>query len=118
MQKRKPRSVNKFIGAWRIVRMSEWDKEYCDMKVRAFIQIDAKGMGEFQFGLVSGSVCGDFIGRDGEDIFDFTWEGSDEASGDGWMKIKHDGTAEGKLRIHAGDSSRFWAKKTNQRTKK
>ena len=94
--------------------MSEWDKKYCNMEVQAYIKIEKKGIGEFQFGLVFGSITGDFIIRNDEDVFDFTWEGCDkcdEASGDGWMKIKGDGTAEGEIRFHGGDKSMFWAKK-------
>ena len=98
--------------------MSEWDKDYCNMEVQAYIKVEKKGFGEFQFGLVSGSINGDFIIRNDEDIFDFTWEGCDEcddASGDGWMKIKENETAEGEIRFHAGDKSMFWAEKCNNK---
>ena len=107
-----------FSGTWRIVKMSNWDEEYCNMEVQAFINIKKSGAGEFQFGLVSGSMSGEFIQRDGDKIFDFTWEGSDEcdeSSGDGWMKIKKDGTAEGEIRFHEGDKSMFWAKKRDSK---
>ena len=40
--------------------MSEWDKKYCNMEVQAYIKIEKKGMGEFQFGLVTASLNGDF----------------------------------------------------------
>ena len=103
---------NDFIGIWHITKMSEWDKEYCNMEVQAYIKIEKNGMGEFQFGLVSGSMCGDF--RKEQIIYDFTWDGNDEcdtANGDGWMRITDDGAAEGEIRIHLGDSSKFWAKK-------
>src|SRR3989338_640193 len=104
----------RFSGKWNITKMSEWDEEYCNMEVQAFIALDQRGNGEFQFGLVSGEVKGDFIKREGEDVFDFTWEGSDEcnaASGDGWMKVANRGIAEGEIRFHDGDRSSFWAKK-------
>lgn len=104
-----------FSGKWRIIRMSEWDKEYCDSEVKAFIAIESSGSGEFQFGLVVGSVCGDFRKMAEGTIFDFTWEGSEESeqvSGDGWMKITKIGMAEGEIGFHAGDRSMFWAKKT------
>ena len=103
------------IGAWRIIKMSEWDKDYVDEEVKAFIRIKNSGMGEFHFGLVQGSMSGDFKKKMEGNIFDFTWEGSDEcesANGDGWMRIKDDGTAEGEIRFHLGDTSKFWAKKS------
>jgi hypothetical protein len=51
-------------------------------------------------------------------IFDFTFEGNDEcdsANGDGWMKINEDRTAEGEIRFHLGDTSKFFAKKAKKR---
>ena len=95
--------------------MSEWEEQYCNMEVQAHIKIGKGGVGEFQFGLVSGSICGEFITRNNRNIFDFTWEGCDEcdeASGDGWMVKKEDCKAEGEIRFHAGDKSVFWAEKT------
>ncbi len=103
-----------FVGKWRIIKMSEWDREYCDMEVKAYILIEGGGSGEFQFGLVSGSICGDFKKIHEECLFDFTWEGNEEydaVSGDGWMEIRGNGTAEGEIRFHGGDKSMFWAKK-------
>ena len=105
---------HKFTGKWQIVEMSEWDKKYINMEVKAFIEIGLQLDGNFQFGLVSGSIDGGIIKRDGIDVFDFTFEGTDEneeVSGDGWMKILDDGTAEGYFRFHQGDDSKFWAKR-------
>ncbi len=104
----------RFAGVWRITKMSEWDKDYCDEEVKAYISINKGGMGEFQFGLARGDICGEVKKSGDEMIFDFTWEGQDELdaeSGDGWMMIKKDGTAEGEIRVHCGDKSMFWAKK-------
>ena len=99
---------------WRITKMSEWDNDYVNEEVRAFIRIEKSGSGEFHFGLVQGSMCGDFEKSKEGMIFDFTFEGSDEcdpANGDGWMKINDDGIAEGEIRFHAGDKSKFLAKR-------
>lgn len=107
-----------FIGAWRITKMSEWDNDYVNEEVQAFIKIEKSGSGEFHFGFVQGSMYGDFEKRDENLIYDFTFEGSDEcnsANGDGWMKINADGTAEGEIRFHAGDTSKFWAKRTKKK---
>lgn len=105
---------HKFTGRWQIVKMSEWDEEYCNMEVKAFIEIGLHWDGNFQFGLVSGSIDGGIVKRDRIDVFDFTFEGNDECepvSGDGWMKIFDDGKAEGEFRFHQRDDSKFWAEK-------
>ena len=109
---------NNFIGAWRITKMSDFDNDYVNEEVRAFIKIEKSGIGEFHFGLVQGSMSGDFEKENEDVIYDFTWDGSDEcheASGDGWMKINEDGTAEGEIRFHMGDKSKFWAKRAKER---
>jgi len=112
---------NAYYGKWRIIKMSEWDKDYCDMEFPAFIEIKKGGSGEFQFGLVSASLYGELKDAHEGRFFDFTWEGNDEndeATGDGWMKLKENGTAEGEIRFHGGDKSLFWAKrKKEERTK-
>ena len=112
----KPTEIGKndFIGTWRITKMSEWDNDYVNEEVQAFIAIEKSGSGEFHFGLVQGSMCGEFKKLNEGLIFDFTWEGSDEcdsATGDGWMKINADKTAEGEIRFHLGGTSKFWAKR-------
>lgn len=108
----------RLVGRWRIVKMSEWDDGYVNEEVWAFIEIKKSGDGEFHFGYVHGFVFGEFKKADDGMIFDFTWEGNDEcdeASGDGWMKAKDDRTAEGEIRFHMGDKSKFWAKKVRQK---
>ncbi len=107
-----------FIGTWRITKMSEWDNDYLDMEVKAFIRIGNSGEGEFQFGVVQCTAYGDFEKREGSIVYDFTFEGGDEGddvSGDGWMRIVGNGNAEGKIRFHGGDKSMFWAKKAKQK---
>ena len=104
-----------FIGTWHITKMSEWDNDYVNEEVQAFIRIEKSGSGEFHFGFVQGSMYGDFDKNIKGMIFDFTWEGNtecDNANGDGWMRINEDRTAEGEIRFHAGDKSKFWAKKS------
>ena len=39
-----------FTGTWDIYEMSNWDEEYYNMEVQAYIEIDEQGNGEFQFG--------------------------------------------------------------------
>lgn len=102
------------VGTWHIYEMSEWDEDYINMEVQAFVRIEDDGKGEFRFGLVSGQISGGFV-KDGDgERFKFTWEGSDEGecvSGDGWIRVKDDENAEGKIRFHSGEISLFIATK-------
>ena len=91
-----------------------WDEDYFNMDVQAFIEIDAKGHGNFQFGLVSGEIDGEIVQDDSKERFEFTWEGNDEcdpASGSGWLELKEKNTIQGKIKFHMGDSSIFLAKR-------
>ncbi len=110
--------ASKFVGTWHIYEMEEWDKDYFNMEVQAYVKINEKNTGEFQFGLVSGYIDGE-IDDDPEDRrFEFTWDGNDEcdpASGSGWLKLKDADTLEGKIKFHYGDSSKFWAKRVGSR---
>jgi hypothetical protein len=103
----------KFDGVWHITEMENWDENYFNMEVQAYIEIDERGSGDFQFGLVTGAIDGQIaIDKLGEKL-EFTWEGgdeNDEASGSGWMRLKDD-TLEGKIKIHGGDSSLFLAER-------
>ena len=97
-----------YSGQWRITEMEQWNSEYLDMDVLAYITIDAQGSGDFQFGLVCGQLDGDVIKEADQERFDFTWEGndeSDEASGSGWLKLNGKTKLTGRIKIHGGDSS-------------
>lgn len=106
---------SKLLGTWHILEMDQWDEDYINMEVQAYIRIGRNGLGEFQFGLVSGQVCGRF---EKGPKFDFTWDGVDEnddVCGDGWIIARDDGTAEGEFRIHLGDSSLFRARRVTEK---
>ena len=100
-----------FNRKWNIFEMELWQADYFNMEVQAFIEIDEKaGTGEFQFGLVSGSIDGELA----KDKFKFTWDGvdeCDEVSGSGWVKLKEPDILEGAFKIHQGDKSKFLAHK-------
>jgi hypothetical protein len=103
-------------GNWYIYEMSMWDEEFFNMEVQAYIQIDEKGCGDFQFGLVVGDIDGRIIKEAAGEKLNFTWEGSDEcdeASGSGWSRLKDENTLEGNITFHRGDSSMFLAKRTS-----
>ncbi|AUB59795.1 hypothetical protein BK009_03350 [Methanobacterium subterraneum] len=103
-----------FIGTWHIYEMELWDEDYFNMEVQAYIEINSRNRGYFQFGLVSGKIDGNVVFCAGEERFEFTWDGNDEcdpASGSGWVRMKEEDFLEGEFRIHLGDDSTFLAKR-------
>ena len=108
------KSNTEFVGKWHIYEMETWDAEYFNMEVQAYIEIDSRNLGHFQFGLVSGQLDGEVVEHGDGKRFEFTWDGNDEcdpANGSGWIKHKDAERIEGQFRIHRGDSSKFWAKR-------
>ncbi|MEW6207181.1 MAG: hypothetical protein AB1631_02370 [Acidobacteriota bacterium] len=104
----------KFAGTWHIYEMELWDEEYFNMEVQAYIRINSRGHGKFQFGLVSGSLYGGIVTEGTRKKFEFKWEGNDEcdpARGSGWIKLKNENSIKGRIKFHQGDSSKFWAEK-------
>jgi len=103
-----------FSGNWHIYEMGNWDEDYFNMEVQAYIEIDEKGAGDFQFGLVTGQIDGEVVKDKSGEKLEFTWEGgdeNDEASGSGWLRLQDKNTLEGKIKFHGGDSSSFLAKR-------
>ena len=103
----------KFTGAWRITEMDEWDEDYINMEVQAYLKINREGGGEFQFGLVRGHIVDGWIDEDGES-YEFRWEGSDEmdeASGTCLLSLTGKDHIEGELTFDNGDSSGFLAER-------
>jgi hypothetical protein len=110
MAKAKPKSP--FSGSWHIVSMSQWEEDYLDEEVEAFIEFDEKGNGTFQFGYVYGQMDCRLATRDGEPAVEFSWEGNDEseaAQGRGWA-ILQGAELHGMIFFHFGDDSHFVAK--------
>ena len=111
----------KFTGLWHIQDMEMWDEDYFNMEVQAYLQINSKGLGDFQFGLVSGHLDGEIVRGDSDESFEFTWEGMDEldpVAGSGWLRLADKDTVEGRIKFHLGDSSTFRAKRAKQSTQK
>jgi len=107
----------KFEGTWHITEMEMWDEDYFNMEVQAYIEINEKRLGNFQFGLVSGYLDGEVVDDNGEERFEFTWEGQDENDpvlGSGWLRFRDENHLEGKIKFHLGDSSTFQAKRANE----
>ena len=98
------------IGLWHIYEMDMWDEDYFNMETQAYIEITPENMGEFQFGLVTGSLAGDLEDNNGKARFTFTWDAGDEmdeASGSGWLQLSSKDQAEGLIKMHGGDQSTF-----------
>ena len=82
------------------------------METQAYIEIDIKGLGHFQFGLVSGQIDGEIVKNEIKERFEFSWEGNDEcdpASGAGWLRLTDENNMVGKIKFHLGESSKFRA---------
>lgn len=102
----------KYEGIWHIVEMDMWDEDYCNMEAQAFIRVGSNGIGNFQFGLVSGGIDGEVVKTGNVERFDFTWDGQDEndpALGSGWLKLSGNDKLKGRIKFHLGDSSEFLA---------
>ncbi len=111
MQERKVKVMD-FTGEWHIYEMEQWDEDYFNMDVQAYIMIEPDNMGHFQFGLVYGDIDGRIVEYADGKRFEFTFEGNEECEhvfGCGWVKIKEKDVLEGEFRFHLGDSSTFLA---------
>jgi hypothetical protein len=98
-----------YVGHWRIVSMENWDAEYVDMEVEAYLLVRGDLTGEFQFGLVQGHLAGRLSRSRGSPRLRFTWSGFDEndpVSGRGWFAADGD-TAAGRIEFDLGDASKF-----------
>jgi hypothetical protein len=112
----RPVHDHSLIGLWHIYEMELWDEDYFNMETQAYIEITPGNMGEFQFGLVTGSLDGDLEDNNGKERFTFTWEGAaemDEASGSGWLQLSRKDQADGLIKLHGGDKSTFKARKAS-----
>ena len=106
-----------FDGLWHIYEMELWDKQYFNMEVQAYIELDAEGFGNFQFGLIMGYLHGQINSDDSGETLEFTWEGGDEdnpASGSGWLRLKEPNILEGQINFHEGESTMFWAERARE----
>lgn len=109
------KSNAEFVGMWRIYEMEDLEEKNFNMDVQAYIDIEPRNLGSFQFGLISGEIDGKVVRYTGKERFEFTWLGHDEgepANGSGWIELKDSETLEGEFRIHFGDDSKFQARKT------
>ena len=111
---------NPFRGRWRITEMEQWDREYRDLVVPAFIEFNARESGEFQFGTVRGWMDCRFGSREGRPLVEFSWDGQsdeDPGCGRGWAELAG-GQLRGMIFIHGSDDSSFVAKRSQARLAK
>jgi hypothetical protein len=102
----------RLTGRWRIVEMSNWDRDAIDLVEPGFIEFTSDGTGQLGFIAVSGWLDCRPADRDDRPGVEFTWEGVDEGdqvSGRGWAVLADDQTIEGHLFFHLGDDSTFRA---------
>jgi hypothetical protein len=98
----------KLQGKWRIIETALWDKAYLDLCGPAFIQMDANGNAEMQYGAMTASLD---IGYTQTGI-DFEWNGADEGDqvdGTGWAELQDDGALIGEISYRNGDETTFKA---------
>ncbi len=113
---KKPESNQSLIGLWHVYEMDMWDEDYFNMETQAYIEITSINGGEFQFGLVTGSIDGYREDINDKERFVFTWDGSDEmdeASGSGWLQLSSKDQVDGLIKMHGGDRSTFKARRAS-----
>jgi hypothetical protein len=113
MAKKKPILKSPFLGRWHIISMSNWDEEYVNEEVPAFIEFEPSRRGEFHFGYVRGIIDDREGMRDGKPLVGWTWDGNDEmdpAQGRGWAVLDGD-LIKGIIFFHQGDESEFEAER-------
>ena len=94
------------LGRWRVVETPGYD-----MAVARSYILFAKGGGEFTLDCLTGSIRGACEGG----AVEFSWEGNDEmeeARGDGWAKLREDGSLEGEICLHNRDEIPFIARRS------
>jgi hypothetical protein len=121
MARPKGRPASPFTGQWHIISMDEWDEDYFNEEVQAFVEYEPNGTGHFQFGYVSGYMDWRSTTRDGGPAVEWSWEGGDGADGTpmtgrGWAKLEQN-ELHGMIVIHLGDESGFVAKRAKARNR-
>ncbi len=115
----KSKKADAFTGRWDIVSMDQWDRDYLNVQVPAFIEFEPLQTGLFHFGYVQGEVDYRVTTRDGKPAVEFTWDGRDEmepVQGRGWAVVEGE-QLKGKIFFHLGDESGFVATGAEQEPK-
>ena len=113
MAKKKPKPKLPLIGLWVIVSMSNWDEDYINEEVQAFIKFEPGRRGELHFGYVRGIMDYREATNDDKPRIEWSWEGNDEmdpAQGRGWAVLDGE-RLKGMIFFHQGDESEFEAER-------
>ena len=79
MAKKKPKPESPFLGRWHIVSMTEWDEDYINEEVQAFIEFEERREGRLPVRLRPGRAStAAMTTRDGEPAVEWSWEGNDD----------------------------------------
>jgi hypothetical protein len=100
------------IGFWHIIEMSEFDEDYFNMELQAYIQIKEKNH-SFQFGLIEGN-----FNKKVENLKTFLanfeaydMEGGEDMSGSIQVTLVDRNTIKGEFEFFNEDSTTFVAKR-------
>ncbi len=105
-----------FIGTWNIYEMEEWEEDYFNEEIQAFIKINKDKTGEFHFAYTHAEIDGRIVDYPNEKRLEFTFDGNSETDtcqGRGWIRLKTDNSKiiEGEIFFHMSDSSTFLARR-------
>ena len=75
---KKPKPPSPIKGRWHIVPMSGWDEDYFNEEVKAYIEFNDRGWGDFHFGNVQGQMDCRQTTRESEPAVEWSWDGNAE----------------------------------------
>jgi hypothetical protein len=110
------------VGRWLIESMDQWDRDFIDEEVRGYFELDAKCLGDFQFGYVRGQIDYRCCESDGKPTVEFSWDGYDagggnECSGRGCFVLEGE-ELRGEFFFHQGDESGIVLKRESEKKAK
>ncbi len=113
-------SRNPFLGQWRIIDSSMWDREALDLEGPAHPTFEWGGRGHLHVVAVEGEIDYRVAEREGGPAVECSWEGADEGdpvSGRGWGIVGGD-ELRGQLFMHRGDDTSFRASRATRTARK
>ena len=95
-------------GKWRIIKMPDYTSDYPDMVEPAYISFDGKGVASSPsvVSLVPSMAPATATPSSSPGINDEM----DDANGDGWAELQHNGALKGQICFHGGDKANFTAR--------
>ena len=107
MAKAKPKPMSPFHGRWHIVSMTEWDEDYLNEEVQAFIEFEEREVAHSSSATSRASWTAGRRRGTASPAVEWSWEGNgemDPAQGRGWAVVEGDRLS-GMIFIHQGDES-------------